>query len=160
MPLALSSYAGTPVLVLVIIMLPAPVNHERAPPLLIVIMLLAPVKLDHSSVSYRVNRNCNACFYPSASVLQIKLLVSLPSIVGLGTAINCVMPCPQLSTLALPVYSPPAFLLLSLPLAYLCMPPRTVPRALACAYIRPLLLLVPYAGYVPCFLRCRKDERA
>ena len=45
--------AGTPVPVLVIIMLPAPVNHDRALLLLIVIMLLAPVGKSLLCLPYR-----------------------------------------------------------------------------------------------------------
>ena len=78
-------------------MLQAPVYHERDLPLLIVITLSAPLKLDHSSVSYREPR-------PNRSVLvSVRLLPFfksnrsrhvLTSIVGLGAAINRVMPYP------------------------------------------------------------------
>ena len=78
-------------------MLQAPVYHERDLPLLIVIMLSAPLKLDHSSVSYcEPKPNCNV----PVSVRLLPLFKSnrsrhlLPSIVGIGAAINRVMPCP------------------------------------------------------------------
>ena len=78
-------------------MLQAPVYHERDLPLLIVIMLSAPLKLDYSSVSYREPR-------PNRNVLDSVRLLPLfksnrsrhllPFIVGLGAAINHVMPRP------------------------------------------------------------------
>ena len=78
-------------------MLQAPVYHERDLPLLIVIMLSAPLKLDHSSVLYREHR-------PNRNVLDSVRLLPLfksnssrhllPFIVGLGAAINHVMPRP------------------------------------------------------------------